>query len=198
MGEELKPLEVVTEKARILPHGYLAEAAKYFAERSRRRMNDCDRSCGISHEVKAGLIMLAFAHEARVNFLGLKFVDAWNERDSASRKFKQVCSALKLPTEGPNCELATLKLLAEIRNGLAHPKPVYRERSSDLIAGGDHQFSFDFFDDPVAKMATIDVLEQGIEHAQSWWHSALEAGGLGYYDIVSWGDRSFSRIDDEE
>ena len=67
------------ERRRIYVHNDLSNAAYYFKKRTEQKLAEDNRT-GIAFDFLAGLVMLAFAFEAKTNFLGDKLIVGWKER----------------------------------------------------------------------------------------------------------------------
>ncbi|WP_425953033.1 hypothetical protein [Ralstonia pseudosolanacearum] len=80
---------------------------------------------GITLDCASCLIALAFAVEALVNYVGSMKVRKWKERDSAPKKVEEIARALGLAVSPEVEPFASIELLRNIRNRLAHGTPVY-------------------------------------------------------------------------
>lgn len=61
-----------------------------------------------------------------INFCGHKTVDSWKERDAYHEKLKKVCESLGIDFDETSDPLKTLAELKQVRDKLAHPKPVIK------------------------------------------------------------------------
>ena len=65
-------------------HNDLANAAYHFKKRIEERHVNNDMK-GISFDVLAGNILLAFSIEAKINFLGVQLIKDWKEKEKQRR-----------------------------------------------------------------------------------------------------------------
>ena len=121
-------------KQHIHVHNDLARGAKHFRDTVRAKLAEGDE-LGISFDVLAELIFLAFSIEARLNFLGDKLISGWDERQGAQAKLKRVLSHLNAMT----VNRATMvfarglgdKVVVSVQNA-AH-LDIYNELQPDLV-----------------------------------------------------------------
>jgi|SRR5580658_272933 hypothetical protein len=76
-------------------HNDLGEAVFYFKKRVEERIAGDDHA-GVGLEIMAGLTLLAFAVEARFNFLGYTLIEGWDEWQSPKEKVKAICDHLRV------------------------------------------------------------------------------------------------------
>src|SRR5690349_10913852 len=83
---------------RIYVHNDLSNAAFHFKELIEKKLTAGDR-VGIAYDYMACVLMLAFAFEAKINFLGSKLIDKWKERQPFNDKLDEVLATLKLDVD---------------------------------------------------------------------------------------------------
>jgi hypothetical protein len=107
-------------------HNDLGDAVFYFKKRVEERIAGYDHA-GIGMEIMAGLTLLAFAVEAKFNFLGDYLIEGWDERQRAKKKVKAACSHLGVVPDFKARPYLSIEKLRRFRDTLAHGKPEYRE-----------------------------------------------------------------------
>jgi hypothetical protein len=117
-------------------HNDIGNAAFYFKNRVDERIAQGDRE-GVGLEIMAGLTLLAFEVEARLNFLGEKLMGAhWKERKwSVITKVKKICAHLKVFE--PDFKVrpySSIEKLKEFRDTLAHGKPEKKVFEKEVVA----------------------------------------------------------------
>ncbi|MFM0742278.1 hypothetical protein PQQ51_34105, partial [Paraburkholderia xenovorans] len=107
------------------PHNELLTLANYHRKVIADKVERGD-SLGITLDCTSCLIALAFYVEALINFVGKERVLSWRERDYSIRKVELVLRTLGLPIDLEGKPFSAISTLREVRNGLAHGKPVQR------------------------------------------------------------------------
>ena len=115
-----------------LPHNDLERAARHFRVRIDERFAVNDLK-GIAFDILAELMFLAFSVEAKVNFLGATLVPDWQERSPFNEKLNRMLDHLGIRTDWTSRPYSTLKTLKNLRDSMAHGKPVHEQKTEDLI-----------------------------------------------------------------
>lgn len=114
-------------------HNDISNAAFYFKRRVDERAAADDRQ-GIALEIMAGLTLLAFAVEAKFNFLGAKLIAGWNERAPALTKIAAVCGHLGVAPDFAARPYSSVEKLKTFRDTLAHGKPDEKNFDREVVA----------------------------------------------------------------
>ncbi len=114
------------EKRNVYIHNDLENAAHHFGERIKARLA-ADNRDGIMFDCMACATMLAFTWEAYLNFFGHKLVGNWNEKANVYKKIDKVFQRLKIAPKWAERPYSSIRDLKEVRNILAHGKPVEEE-----------------------------------------------------------------------
>ncbi|MFN3249783.1 hypothetical protein [Roseibium album] len=171
----------------ILIHNDLSNAAFHFKRSIEHRLADDERS-GLSFEVMAGATMLAFANEARFNFLGYQLKgDDWDERKPAMKKIYVVLELLGLTPDFNSEPYSYLQVLKNFRDTLAHGKPEHREFSDefcgteeDLLNLLDLKAKWEEYLDP-------EFFTKAYDASEEIWKELLELAGLDLMETLSGG-----------
>lgn len=108
----------------IYPHNDLLNLAHYHKGVIEEKMARGEMQA-IGLDCMSCLIALAFSAEAIANFVGHKTVQNWDERAAYKNKLKTLAHALNIITTNEQEPFATLKAVKDIRDQLAHGKPIH-------------------------------------------------------------------------
>ncbi len=118
-------------------HNDLSNGAFHFKKELERMLQDNDER-GITFVCMSCLMMLAFAVEAKINFVGEKCVEDWVEREAFKKKLKKVCKTLKINLDEGHIR-KTVYLLQSCRDDVAHGKPLTLEDTYEVIVLEDEE-----------------------------------------------------------
>lgn len=119
---------------RIYAHNDLSNGAHYFKEVAEEKLAVGDRE-GIAFDILASLVLLAFAFEAKVNFLGYKLITGWRERQPFNNKVDEVLAATGVVPDWYQRPYRTVSRIKALRDGIAHSKPMVIEANEVESAG---------------------------------------------------------------
>ncbi|MBN3761042.1 hypothetical protein [Burkholderia sp. Ac-20365] len=105
------------------PHNDLMALAHHHVTTIREKI-EAGRQDGIKLDCMSALIAMAFAVEALINYVGAEKIPAWNERSSYPDKLRILRRKINLSTEASAQPWLTLTTLKQVRNQLAHGKPM--------------------------------------------------------------------------
>lgn len=127
------PMATTEYFVRQRPHQSLETLAAYHLGVVSEKL-DAGTNDGIAHDCTSLLIALAFYVEALMNLVGLSvFKGDWRERDAYHVKLRKLAKRLGFTVDASVEPYVTLGLLKQIRDQLAHPKPI----NSRMLAGSD-------------------------------------------------------------
>ncbi len=148
---------------------------------------------GIDLEILAALTMLAFAFEAKINFVGQKVVNKWKERESFKKKSSKIYSELELSPNLNERPFSSVEKLKKFRDFVAHGKPIdicivtegeadgYRPRV-DLKAGYE-------------EICTIENFLEIYADVKEVWRIMLDAADIPLIDTITTGSTTHTLID---
>jgi hypothetical protein len=174
-------------------HNDLEGAAYHFKGVIESKLAAKDRK-GIAYDYMACLLMLTFTFEARINFLGLKLISNWKERQPFNDKVEEVLKHLGLAPNRTTRPWIAIPRLKAFRDNLAHGKPDETEFDEvinvpngavegpiNLNAGWlkycDHDSVFNAYDDIDAIWKQL-LEKSGIEVFETLTHGAGELIGI--------------------
>jgi hypothetical protein len=106
------------------PHQSLEALAEYHAQVVANKVAT-GSSDGITHDCMSLLIALAFQIEAFINLVGLRMLGRnWRERDAYHVKLSKIAKRLGVATDFGAEPYLTLEVLKQVRDQMAHAKPV--------------------------------------------------------------------------
>jgi hypothetical protein len=180
----------------VYPHNDLRQAAYHFKTQIDARFAANDLK-GISYDILAELVFLAFSIEAQVNFLGSKLVAGWKERDCVDDKFKKVLKQIGLTPDWNKRPFSTARVLKELRDGLAHGKPDYRELDEIVVIEQDESDDPSFADlkGGWEVYCTATFYREAYEDVDEIWKQMLAKSGMRYFDTLTGGERSIHYIE---
>jgi hypothetical protein len=151
------------------PHNDLGNLAHYHLTIIRRKL-EAHEEDGLSLDCMSFLIAEAFHVEALLNFLGSQCVKDWDDWWPYGKKRKNVLKAIGYDLSDTEEPRASLDLLKEVRDGLAHAKPadLIVEAKDDRAAMDN---DWDQYLDP-------EFCEQVYQAIAAFKRTALERAGI--------------------
>jgi hypothetical protein len=190
-----------TARRRIHPHNDLIQGAHHFKTRIDARLAKGDLK-GITYDILAELIFLAFAVEARINFLGIKVVPEWKERAHFEDKVRRVVERAGLCVDWNTRPWSTVRTLKkELRDVVAHAKPQYRTTDEIVVIEQDAADGKpgDGLQASWAEYCTGTFYREAYEDVQTIWEQLLPRCGLTPYDALTgseWHLHFLGHVDD--
>ena len=179
-------------------HNDLGNASHFLLKRIRDRLAAGDRE-GIFLDQMACAMMIAFSHEADLNFVGWKLLpDEWDERLPTKDKLKKLLKATSLDLDWNKRPLATLAPLKVIRDALAHGKPRLIRSDEEAIGTYDelYELSHREHTEEWEKLLTQDILEEAYADTDEIYQKLLVHGGIDLWEAMSGGTSGMSYLGD--
>ena len=176
-------------------HNDLGNAAYHFKD----RFDTWDKNNsgeGISLEIMAGLAMLAFTVEARINFLGYELFDKWPERDSFYTKLGLVSDKLGIDADQNKNPYCSIKDLKEFRDTLAHGKPISLSDpdNNETIMTQDEIDNLGYLTADWEQYLTLEFFNQAYDDVEQIWREQLKLSKLSIIETLSGGGKCISII----
>ena len=176
-------------------HNDLSNAAFYFKDRIRKRIDNNDRD-GIFLEMIAGLTMTAFAMEANINFVGAKILgEDWNERDAYWKKVRQVIDAIGIETDYDERPFSCIEKMKTLRDALAHGKPECVSKEEIVVGTYDELEAQRRLSGSWEEMVTLDNVENWYDDMNEIWNLMLEAAAISVFDTITQGSQEMNFIE---
>lgn len=198
-GEPAAPKIKVRLKAHrhIYIHNDIGNAAAYFKNRVDERAAKGERE-GIGLEIIASLTLLAFEVEARLNFLGAKLIQGWNEHVPVKVKAKKICRHLGLTTDFSIRPYSTVVKLKDFRDTLAHGKPEDKYLDKEVIATAEELEAMGILHADWESYIDQSFLQIAYDDAKQIWKELLTKSGLSVFDTLTHGGSHISVIEQIE
>lgn len=175
-------------------HNDLANAAYYFKGRLEERQKNNDHE-GVSLEMMACLTMIAFTIEARINFLGWKLIENWDERSPYLKKVEAVVGHLGLTYDDKIRPYKTIRELKDFRDTLAHGKPIELFNEQEIITTQDELEKRGYLTADWQKLLRPDFIKDAYDDMNGIWNDLLKRAKLEVFDTLSGGGSSVTFIE---
>jgi hypothetical protein len=189
----------VQRTKKVFVHNDLSQAATYFADNISEKLEKGSRDAIMLDGMACGM-MVAFTFEANLNFMGLELLKSgklpeWNEWQSHSKKLNKVFGALGIPVDLEKRPLKSMQRMKDLRDTLAHGKPVVAEY--DQIEVGTHD-ELQSKPDLLAgweQDCTSDSVFEALADLDDLWKLMIEKSGLDLWDTMTSAERSMTFIE---
>lgn len=115
-------------RVHIYPHNDLMNLAHYHREVIQNKLSQKSEEA-LALDCMSCLIALAFSVEAIVNFVGSSKVKEWNEKSNYHQKMNNLGKVVGFQFDESTEPYTTLGRLRELRNAMAHGKPIEKMAS---------------------------------------------------------------------
>ncbi len=200
-----KKIKVRVQKTKhVYVHNDLSQAALHHEDAIQEKLDKGKRN-GIAYDGMACALMVAFAFEANLNFMGLKLLEAgklpnWQEREKFDKKLKKVFGALGIPVEEAKRPLSSMMRMKALRDTLAHGKPVYVEYDKEVIGTPEEIDLFRGWNLSAGWETECkpDVVKEVRGDLEELWKLMVEKSGLSLFDTMTGGDGAIIFIADAD
>lgn len=158
-------------------HNDLWSAAHHFKQVIEAKIRAGDRK-GIKFDYLACMMMLAFASEAMINFIGQKRIEPWDELQPTKDKFKSVLKRLGIKPDWNKRPYSSIALLKEFRDLIAHGKPVDLEFDEETIVSAEDLYRPESLDSEWVKYCSQDQIVDAYNDVNGIWKELLMAAGI--------------------
>ncbi len=175
-------------------HNDIANTARHL----RKRIEDMEAAGnreGISLDITACLVMLAFTSESRLNFIGAKKVEDWDEWKPFAKKVKIVLRELKIRPDLTTRPYSAIKLLQNFRNIIAHGKPSIIEIDELIEVGPDDRYDDVSLKADWEKCVNTDFMRQCSDDIDQIWKEWLVVAGIELHETLTHGSYSFDLVE---
>lgn len=184
--------EVLTEAEHHI-HNDLEACAKGLADVMREKIASDQRS-GVGFDMMGSLIFIAFAVEAKVNFVGWKKLkNGWPERASLREKIDLLVEILPLDLTWGRRPLQTINDLRKFRDTLAHGKP--REINEREVRDVEPEI-WEALRAEWEGSVKPEFVERCIEDMDALWSVLVERAGIPDWETITRANQSLTVIQD--
>ena len=178
----------------IYVHNDLSNAAHHFKQVIEAKTAADDRK-DIAFDYLACMMMLAFASEAMINFIGQKLIEPWDERQPTKDKFKSILKHLHLERDWNKRPYSSIVILKDFRHLIAHGKPVNLDFDEEIVKPADDMDRPEILDSEWVKYCSHDQVFDAYDDVDAIWHELLAAAGIPKFETITSGFSSLSFIE---
>ncbi len=150
---------------------------------------------GVGLEMMACLTMLAFAIEAKINFLGYRLIEKWDERAPYLVKVKKIIKHLGVRYDDQTRPYQTVRKLKEFRDTLAHGKPMELHNDKEVIITHEELDHRGFLTADWQSLLDEQFVANAFDDMQTIWYDLLERAQLEIFDTMTHGASSITFIE---
>jgi hypothetical protein len=188
----------VQKDKKLFIHNDLSQGATFFNDIIQEKLKKDDRN-GIAFDGMACALMIAFAFEANLNFMGEHLykngkVTSWDEKSKFWKKLDKVFGAIGIPVEKEKRPLSSMIRMKNLRDTLAHGKPVE-------IKGDDEQTGTEEELRSGASLAADwqqevkpDVVAECLSDLDDLWKQMIQKSGINIMDTMTQGATTITVI----
>jgi hypothetical protein len=182
---------------KIYIHNDLSQGATYFSDIIREKLAKGTRDA-IMFDGMACALMVAFAFEANLNFMGSYLLKTgklteWNERQAFSKKLNKVFGALGIPVELEKRPLSSMQKMKSLRDTLAHGKPFEAEKDEEMV-GTEQDFKRGLsLAADWEKDCSSDSVFEAVDDLDALWKLMIQKSGISILDTMTQGEGAIIR-----
>ncbi|TAY69306.1 hypothetical protein [Rhizobium leguminosarum] len=184
----------IDENRQIFIHNDLANAAFHFKERVEQK-HKADDLYTIGLDMMGCIMTLSFTNEARMNFLGYKLIEGWNEWQTIKDKVKKVARKLGTPANFGARPYSTIMEVKEFRDIFAHGKPIVVNSTHELVTTQDEIDRYNILQPEWQRFLTVEFVQKAYADLEEIWDALLKLAGLSVFETMTHGGRSIQFID---
>ena len=187
----------ITQKKNVYVHNDLSQSAFYFKELIEKKLEEGNRN-GIAYDYMACAVMIAFAFEANLNFMGYKLIENWNEWQNWDAKVYAVLKRLGMPIVWAERPLKSMRDMKDIRDSLAHGKPlettekrILEVKPEDLDRANDLRAQWQ-------KDCNHEAVFQAYKDMDDLWEEMIQKSGIPLFNTITSGEHSITVFGDKD
>jgi hypothetical protein len=187
----------ITQKKNVYVHNDLSQSAFYFKELIENKLKDGNRN-GIAYDYMACAVMIAFAFEANLNFMGYKTIKDWNEWQGWDTKVYAVLKRLEMPIAWEERPLSSMRAMKDIRDSLAHGKPletteerILEVKPEDLDQANDLRAQWQ-------KDCSHEAVFLAYADMDDLWKQMIQKSGVPLFNTITSGEHSITVFGDKD
>ena len=139
--------------------------------------------------------MLIFALEANLNFLGLKLIPKWNERQPFKDKHTQILEHLGITPDWSERPYSTIDQLKTFRESIAHGKPYESEFDEPIESAPDELDRRIDLDGEWVKTCTPDFTFNAYDDVEAICKHLFEQSRIPFYETLTRGESGLTFIE---
>jgi hypothetical protein len=187
----------IRDNAHLYIHNTLQNTAWFLKEEIEKLIKENGEGIGL--KIMACLVMLAFAFEARINFLGFKaYGEKWKEKQAYLHKVRRVARKLGVQLVSESRPYLTIKELKEFRDTVAHGKPAEIRSEQNITITRDELERRNILKPVWEKSLNVEFLRRCYDDTEALWKSFFDASGLQVIDTVTTGESTIEIIENPQ
>jgi hypothetical protein len=184
--------------SKVYIHIDLSQAATYFKEVIADKLAAKKRDA-IMFDGMACALMIAFAFEANLNFMGSHLLKTaklteWNEMQSFAKKLKKVFTALDIPVDLEKRPLISMQKMKSLRDTFAHGKPVESEQDEVVVGTRDELNRGVRLAGAWKKDCSSDSVFEALADLDELWKLMIKKSGVSVLDTMTHGEGSVTLV----
>ncbi|MQB43316.1 hypothetical protein [Rhizobium sp. ICMP 5592] len=183
----------IDENRQIFIHNDLANAAYHFKERVEQKQRNNNHTIGL--DMMGCIITLSFTNEARMNFLGYKLIEDWNEWQPIKGKVKEVARKLGTTADFGKRPYLTILEVKEFRDIFAHGKPIVVNSTHEAVTTQDEIDGYNILQPEWQRFLTLEFVQRAYGDFEEIWDALLKLAGLSVFETRTQGGRSIQFIE---
>lgn len=184
----------IRDNAHIYIHNTLQNAAWFLKEEVEKLIKE--KGDGIGLKIMACLVIIAFAFEASINFLGFKACgEDWSENRPYLHKVKQIARKLGVPIDWESRPFSTIKELKQFRDTVAHGKPAEIRGEQNVTITEDELNRRNILKADWEKLLSEEFLRRCYDDTEEIWKLLFDASGLKLIDTITSGESTIEIIE---
>jgi len=184
----------IRDKAHIYIHNTLQNAAWFLKEEIEKLIKENGEGIGL--KIMACLVMIAFAFEARINFLGHKaYGESWEEKRPYLDNVKRIARKLGVQLDCKSRPYLTIKELKQFRDAMAHGKPAEISGEKNVTITREELERRNILKADWEKSLNAEFLRRCYDDTEELWKLLFEASGLKSLDTITTGESTIAIIE---
>jgi hypothetical protein len=186
--------------AKIYIHNDLSQGATHFDEVIKEKLKKGDRN-GIGFDGMACALMIAFAFEANLNFIGNKLfqngkLTAWDEMAKFSKKRDKVFKAIGMPVEEDKRPLSSMMRMKKLRDTLAHGKPAEFKTEEEKEGTREELTKGSVLAADWQEEIKPEIVAECVADLDDLWKQMVVASGIPVIETITQGEKTvtFSEV----
>jgi hypothetical protein len=186
--------------AKIYIHNDLSQGATHFDEAIKEKLKRGDRN-GIGFDGMACALMIAFAFEANLNFMGNKLfqngkLTAWDEMAKLSKKRDKVFKAIGMAVEEDKRPLSSMMRMKKLRDTLAHGKPAEFKTEEEKEGTREELTKGSVLAADWQEEIKPEIVAECLADLDDLWKQMVVASGIPVIETITQGEKTvtFSEV----
>lgn len=173
----------VTGTRKLYIHNTLENAAFLVKNTIEQKIKE-DKRDSIAFDYMNLGVLLAFDFEAKLNFMGSRYVKPWEERQRWKCKANRVFKALSIERDWGKRPYSSLKIMKTLRDDIAHGKPLEESFNEEVTGDEQEVLKGKSLRQPWEKLATHEQIMQAYEDTEAVWKDMIVKSGIEIMDTV--------------